>query len=163
MLGECQPEADALGPGGDVAAYDVVGVGDPERRRGAVAGQQSLALGGPACGEAEVAGHRVVRLGAVLEEVAVAEVVVADVARHGELVRAVDGEAAVERCVDAGVLEVGGVSRGAEHVEVEWVAAQDVLLAHPGQLGAVDARLSALHHHDLAAEAVARSWPPRPL
>ena len=109
-----------------------------------VAGE--LSLGSRRCpwrppgSEAEVAGEHVVVFGPVFEEVPVTNVVEADVVLDLEPVRAVDHDAAVEGVVHAGVLEVGLRAGVAEHVEVDRVAPEDVLLAHPVELDPFEPR-----------------------
>jgi len=122
VLGERVPEPEPVGPAGDVVAHGVVRVRDPERRRVAVARQQAVALGGLAGAEPEVALQHVLGLLAVLEEEAVAEVVVARVPGHAQPVGPVDGHAPVEGVVEARPLEIGALAARAEHVEVDPIA-----------------------------------------
>ena len=144
------PEAEGLRPGGRVASHGIVGVGDPEGGRAAV-GRQGADVGGPGA-EAEVAGDQVPGLRAVLQEVAVPQVVMAHVALDPRVVAAVHGDAAVEASPHAAAGEVLPIHRP-HHVPVHRISGQQALLSHEPQGHAGHAQRAA-HPHDVPAEPV---------
>ena len=83
-----------------------------------------------AADNAEIVAEEIAHLAAVFEEIAVADVVVADVILDHGLVRVVDGDHAVERPVDAAAADVlaGDI---AAVMPVERIAAGQAFLTHP--------------------------------
>jgi hypothetical protein len=89
----------------------------------------------------------------------VPQVVVADVALHPRVVRAVHRHAAVLRPPDAAPPQVAPF-HAPGHVPVEGVARHPPLLPHQVQLHPLHVRLPRAHHHDVPAEAVRRGVVP---
>ncbi len=146
-----EPEAEALGSRRHVVVNHVVRVGDPERGRPGVGGENALSVSRDLGAETEIAGDGIAALGSILKEVSVAEIVVADVALHPGVVGAMDGDATVEALPHAAVREVLAVDR-AHHVPVHRVPGHQSLLPHEVQLDAFDPE-GAAHAHHVATEA----------
>src|SRR5665213_1989576 len=131
------PESNAHRSRGDVATIAVRGVSDPECRRPKIRREHLLARYRRAREDAEVVLDRVAVLDSVLEEVAVAEMVVADVSRHDGGIRAVHGHAAIECLPDAAIADV--LPRDvAGDVPVERIPRESGLLSHLIELDILD-------------------------
>ena len=142
-----EPVAGPLGSGGDVVLEDVVRIGDPEAGGravlhlvvGIVRGGDFLPGGRPFRQQHDVAADHVEALRPVFEEEPVAQVVVAEIVLHRGVVGAVDGDGPVEGAVDRAVAEILSRTLVEAQVPVEGIAAEQALLAGPGDLHALEA------------------------
>jgi hypothetical protein len=141
---------------GDVARQRVAAVGPPEGRAVVGIERQHLVGQRPAAIRlhAEVAVEQVVDLGAVFQEVAVADALVADAVADHQVLRAVDRDPAVVRIDDRRADHAAAAHRVASKVEVDRVAAQHPFLAQVSEPGVADASLAERVIERVAADAV---------
>ncbi len=115
----------------------------PTRRRRRRSGRTAAPASGSRLAairlHAQVAVEQVVDLGAVFQEVAVADALVADAVADDEVLRAVDGDPAVVRIDDRHAQHAAAAHRVADQVEVDRVAAEHAFLAEVGEAGIADA------------------------
>jgi hypothetical protein len=101
----------------------------------------------------EVAIEDVVLLGAILEEEAVPDALVADAIAHEQVIGCVDGEPAVGGVPDGGADHSRPAHAVADQVEVDGVLAEDAFFAEVAELGVRDAARGAGVVHGVAADA----------
>jgi hypothetical protein len=108
-----------------------VRIRDPEPGRPGIGGED--ALGGGFGSESEIIGDQIAGFGPVLQEVAMAQVVVTDVALDPGIVGPVHGDAPVEALPNTAPGEVLAIDRS-HHVPVHWVPGHEPFLPHEVEL-----------------------------
>ena len=154
--GRLEAVAVAVVLAGAVAREGVERIGPPEAR--AVVGVEGENLPGqPLAGiglHGQIAVQHVVNLGAVLQEEAVADALVADAVAHHQVVGAVDRHPAVAAVPDRSAHDVAAPHRIPAQVEVDAVAAQDVFLAQVAELSVADRPGRSVVIHRVTANAL---------
>lgn len=98
---EVIPEAHAIGPCGDVRANDVIGIGDPERRRLEIRRQDFIVCARGARQETDVVLERIPRFDTVFEKVTVPDRIECEDTAYHLVIRSMHGDTPIVTVDDA--------------------------------------------------------------
>ncbi len=152
-IGKRIPESDPLGPGGGIRHETVVWIGDPEGRRTFVARDEAMWQLGTSGEQPEIPEQPVARLGALLEEVPVTEMVVADISFDGELLGPMHRHAAVVAAPDGAVADELAGHR-ARQMPMDRVVPQATTLPHVHQFHPVHLGRRPGQDHDVPPQSI---------